>query len=135
MVKQNRLDNPNIPKCTWQTFAKKIKPYLLEQSNNHCSYCDIYFENRNASEVEHFKPRNQFPELEFNWENLFASCSPCNKQKEQDYKKYKNIHLPIQPDEPDYNFFKYFEMNFSTCEININDNLTINERKQAREYN
>ncbi len=45
MVKQNRAANPDISKSSWQTFAKKVKPFLLEQSQCHCSYCDIYFTN------------------------------------------------------------------------------------------
>ncbi len=131
MIKQNRNSNPNIPKCSWQTFAKKVKPYLLEQSNRHCSYCDIYFTNSDASEVEHYKPKNQFSKLEFEWKNLFASCSVCNKQKEKNYKKYQNNQLPIQPDEVDYDFYKYFELNFLTGELITNEDLKGNDMKRA----
>lgn len=133
MTKQNRNSNPEISACSWQTFAKKVKPYLLKQSQYHCSYCDIYFTNNDLSEVEHYKPKseNQYPELEFDWNNLFASCPTCNKQKEKDYKKYENTSLPIRPDENDYDFFKYFNINFLTGEISINENLKMADKSRA----
>ncbi len=131
MIKQNRTVNPEISKCSWQTFAKKVKPFLLKQSQYHCSYCDKYFINNDESEVEHYKPKAQYPELEFDWENLFASCPTCNKQKEKDYKKYENTPLPIRPDEENYSFFRYFAVDFSTGEIICNENLKEQDKIRA----
>ena len=131
MLQQNRNPNPDISKYAWQTFAKKVKPFLLEQSFFHCTYCDIFFENTDASEVEHYKPQNEYPELKFTWENLFAACSPCNKQKEKSYNQYINNALPIKPDEEQYDFFKYFEIEFLTGEIAANNELNRIEKQRA----
>ncbi len=132
MKEQNRDTNPSISACSWQTYAKKVKPYLLKQSNFHCSYCDLYFQNRNLCEADHYKPKNQFLELEFEWNNLFACCPICNKQKDDDYKKYQNSPLPIRPDEAGYSFFKYFRFNFLTGEIIINENLKMADKTRAK---
>lgn len=131
MIKQNRNPKPDISKSSWQTFAKKVKPHLLKQSSYHCSYCDMYFTSNDLNEADHYKPGRQFPELEFDWYNLFASCSPCNKQKGNDYKKYQKSELPIRPDETDYDFFKYFKINFLTGEIISNGNLNTADRIRA----
>jgi 5-methylcytosine-specific restriction endonuclease McrA len=42
-----------------------------------CMYC----EDSVADEVEHFKPKNFFPELVFEWANYLYACGPCNSGK------------------------------------------------------
>jgi hypothetical protein len=42
-----------------------------------CMYC----EDSVADEVEHFKPKDFYPELVFTWANYLYSCGPCNSGK------------------------------------------------------
>lgn len=126
MQKQKRTIDPRIKSKRWSTYAKIAKPLLLKMSNNHCSYCDLFFENRDNSEIDHLLPKKFFPQLEFDWTNLFAVCALCNKQKGNHYSK-----LLIRPDDVDYDFFTYFDYDFATGEIYPNINLSQYENSQA----
>jgi uncharacterized protein (TIGR02646 family) len=42
-----------------------------------CCYC----EDSLADEVEHFKPKDLYPEATFRWENYLYVCGPCNRPK------------------------------------------------------
>lgn len=42
-----------------------------------CMYC----EDSVADEVEHFKPKDLYPELVFVWKNYLYACGPCNGPK------------------------------------------------------
>ena len=42
-----------------------------------CMYC----EDSLAKQVEHFKPKDFYPELVFVWHNYLYSCGPCNVRK------------------------------------------------------
>ena len=41
----------------------------------------VYCEDSMADEVEHFRPKNLYPELVFDWSNYVYSCGPCNGSK------------------------------------------------------
>jgi len=42
-----------------------------------CNYC----EDSVADEIEHFRPKDLYPELAFSWENYLYACGPCNGPK------------------------------------------------------
>ena len=42
-----------------------------------CMYC----EDSMADEIEHFKPKDLYPEAVFLWPNLLYACGPCNGSK------------------------------------------------------
>src|SRR5688572_29158208 len=45
---------------------------LLRLTTTHCSYCDGYPLGATSREtIDHFRPKHQFPELSYVWENLF----------------------------------------------------------------
>ncbi len=46
-----------------------------------CMYC----EDAPADEVEHFKPRELYPELVFSWKNYLYSCGICNGPKNNQF--------------------------------------------------
>ena len=58
---------------------KKVKEKLLEMCNGsrRCMYC----EDSVADEVEHFQPKDLYPEVVFAWKNYFYACGPCNGPK------------------------------------------------------
>lgn len=47
-----------------------------------CMYC----EDSVADEVEHFKPKDLYPEDVFVWNNYFYACGPCNGPKNNKFK-------------------------------------------------
>jgi uncharacterized protein (TIGR02646 family) len=78
----------------------EIKTALLLMSNSKCAYCEckINVESK-YMEVEHYRPKKEFPDLVVTWENLLPACKRCNG-----YKSYANPEVErfIDPsiDEP-----------------------------------
>jgi hypothetical protein len=46
-----------------------------------CMYCESKVTQVYWGDVEHIKPKDVFPELEFDWDNLGFVCSRCNGEK------------------------------------------------------
>ena len=61
-----------------RTFAavRKELAYLCSGSRR-CMYC----EDSVADEVEHFRPKDLYPEVVFAWMNYLYACGPCNGRK------------------------------------------------------
>ncbi|TAE68128.1 MAG: hypothetical protein EAZ85_14490 [Bacteroidetes bacterium] len=56
---------------------------LQQDFKNKCYLCeDTDITN---IEIEHFKPKSNFPHLIFEWGNLFFSCGYCNSVKSNDF--------------------------------------------------
>ena len=47
-----------------------------------CMYC----EDSVADEVEHFKPKDLYPEVVFAWMNYLYACGPCNGPKNNQFR-------------------------------------------------
>ncbi len=45
----------------------------------------MYCEDSVADEVEHFKPKDFYPELVFSWDNYLYACGPCNGGKNNQF--------------------------------------------------
>ena len=53
---------------------------LLEEQSLLCAYCEREIEeDRNSSNIDHFKTRNLFPEETLNYHNLLVSCNSKGK--------------------------------------------------------
>lgn len=67
----------------WITNASN-KKRLIKDFHNCCAYCDdsdIYSGGSNNYHVEHFAPKDKFPELKYIYDNLLYSCPYCNISK------------------------------------------------------
>ena len=61
---------------------KSYKPVLRDEFNRQCIYCrQPEFFNLAGFGVEHYKPKEKFPELEWEYDNLFYACNCCNSRK------------------------------------------------------
>jgi uncharacterized protein (TIGR02646 family) len=45
-----------------------------------CMYC----EDSQGTDIEHFRPRRQYPEHAFDWSNYLLACSHCNSNQKRD---------------------------------------------------
>ena len=48
-----------------------------------CAYCLIHerdYQTHESFQIDHFKPRSRFPQLERTYSNLYYSCQLCNKR-------------------------------------------------------
>ena len=73
---KSRFDSLNSPRNA--TFAA-VRRKLAEMCDGErrCMYC----EDSAADEIEHFKPKNLYPEAAFVWPNYLYACGPCNGPK------------------------------------------------------
>ena len=67
---RNRSENSTF------TAVRKELTRLCSDSRR-CMYC----EDSVADEVEHFRPKNLYPEVVFAWMNYLYACGPCNGGK------------------------------------------------------
>jgi len=75
----SRAQNP-------QTYgnARQYKPFLRVDFQTRCAYCERpedYMGGEEAFEVEHFKPKSKFPQLDCVYTNLYYACRGCNAYK------------------------------------------------------
>jgi len=95
---------------------KKLIEELLKITNNHCAYTDKKID-KSIAEIDNFKPKSKFPELYDKWDNLFVVEPYINRLKSDKYDA-----KIIKPDEEDYEFDKYFEIDFENFFILPNQN-------------
>ena len=60
------------------------KKYLVKDFGHRCAYCndlDAYGGGYRAYHVEHFAPKEKFPALRFDYDNLLYACPWCNRAK------------------------------------------------------
>jgi uncharacterized protein (TIGR02646 family) len=60
---------------TFRLVREKL--HEMCSGSRRCHYC----EDSCADEVEHFKPKEIYPELTFVWENYLYACGACNRRK------------------------------------------------------
>lgn len=67
---------------------KTNKKYLAEDFKQRCAYCDDLdkmYSGKTSYSVEHFAPKEKFPQLKYTYDNLLYSCSYCNTSKSDDW--------------------------------------------------
>lgn len=62
---------------------REVKSVLTAmcRSSRRCMYC----EDSVADEVEHFQPKDLYPEVVFAWNNYLYACGPCNGPKNNQF--------------------------------------------------
>lgn len=81
--------NPTL-KPDWEAFSKTVLrkqtiSKLEDMYGGCCCYCESKIKNTSYPEIEHFKPKSDFPELCFDYDNLHFSCKRCNLAKWKNY--------------------------------------------------
>lgn len=65
--------------------SSEIKEVLKSDSHAKCIYCESKVDAVYFGDVEHIKPKDTYPELTFDWENLGYVCAQCNNRKSNTY--------------------------------------------------
>ncbi len=55
-----------------------IKNALEEMFHKKCAYCQSDISAVTYGQIEHFRPKSEYPDLTFEWSNLLFSCDLCN---------------------------------------------------------
>ena len=114
---------------SWQQYMNKkdlrdkLKNTLLEMTNYHCSYTDRLIQ-RDIAQIDWFKPKSKSDKLD--WNNLYIVYPVTNEIK---LDKYDD--LLIRPDSDEYEFEKFFDIDFETHKILISKNATTENQRRA----
>jgi uncharacterized protein (TIGR02646 family) len=80
-----------------------IKTTLLEMSSGKCSFCECKLKDEsNDLQVEHFHPKEKYPDEVLVWENLLPICASCNRTKRAHDTKVDQIIHPAKEDPRDH---------------------------------
>jgi uncharacterized protein (TIGR02646 family) len=70
-----------------------IKEALNAMHNDgKCAFCESLIKHVAYANIEHFRPKDIFPDLCFSWDNLLLACGICNGVQ------YKSSKFPLNPD-------------------------------------
>ncbi len=105
-----------------QGDRNKLLYELAGMTRHHCSYCDENLLGKQYM-IDHFRPKIKFPLQTFEWENLFLCCPKCDIAK--GIKFHEDL---LKPDQKDYEFDKYFMIDFSNG--NLLPNSEANKKNQ-----
>lgn len=107
----------------WMTNPTN-KKYLAIDFRNRCAYCDdldYLYGGKRSFAVEHFAPKDKFPELKFTYDNLLYACPYCNGAKGNDWpSKSSKINIVNDcgyVDPCSENYYKHLDRNEKTGEI------------------
>lgn len=94
----------NVGNKPQDSHWRKFFDELYIQFYGLCGYC----ERECLGEVDHFRPKNKYPELVYNWNNWILACHSCNLTKGQKWSGtgYVNPCATSRPARPE-NFFDF----------------------------
>ena len=58
-----------------------VRDGLIKSSHGKCAFCECKPSEGGNVEIEHFKPKSEYPEFTFEWDNFLPSCRKCNSSK------------------------------------------------------
>lgn len=128
-----RADDPSAefywPQRDGRSVLEPVRTALAAQTQDHCSYCDGFpIDSTGTREVDHFKPKQEYPGEAFSWPNLYLACGACNRSKLAEW----NEQL-IRPDEMGYRFERYFFVDGVTGELLPNPGASSADQARAGE--
>jgi uncharacterized protein (TIGR02646 family) len=104
-----------------------ILPELKRQFQEHCSFCDNYpISPPSIDTIEHFRPKTKYHREAYQWENLYYCCAFCQR------KGAGFDDALLRPDAEDYTFERYFRCDYTTGNIEVNEQATAEDQNRAR---
>lgn len=76
-------DIPDKEKKKLTSFYRNdaVREGLVKSSQGKCAFCECIPSEGGNIEIEHFKPKSEYPEFTFEWDNFLPSCRKCNGSK------------------------------------------------------
>lgn len=76
------------PELAVTQFWSRIRPQLRQDAevlyrtaHGKCAFCESVMAHVSAPHIEHYRPKQKFPDLVFAWNNWLLSCGRCNDTK------------------------------------------------------
>lgn len=145
-IKKSQISNPN-QSSSWAEIgdirSDLRKHILCNEQNNMCAYCEKkIISDRERSNIDHFKTRNTYPELTFEYSNLFVSCNNtyhCSSKKDNanlTREDFSNLISPLENDGNNFTFSRTGDIlganekaNFTKDTFELNQISLTEERK------
>jgi len=106
---------------------RKLLPLLRAQTQDHCSFCDHFpVAPPSLPTIEHFRSKTIYPLEAFRWANLFFCCMHCQQ------KGFPFSEAVLAPDDPGYEFDRYFRWDHTQGTLEVNENATLEDRARAQ---
>lgn len=79
----------------WRSLRERI----LRRDKYLCQDCKRYGRRRSAAEVHHIKPREEWPELQWDPNNLISLCNECHNKRhpEKGGARFENFSSDPRP--------------------------------------
>jgi uncharacterized protein (TIGR02646 family) len=112
---------------TWKSgLYSEMRNQLRLITKEHCTFCDGHPIGHISKEtIEHYFPKEQYPLISYDWDNLFYCCDKCQSEANK---------IPFQeslkPDNSTYQFDDYFYFDLGSGELKILENLA-NDKPEA----
>ena len=70
----------------WRGFRGKARDEVLSALQSMCSGLErcMYCEDSQGTDVDHFRPKVDYPDWTYRWENYTLACSRCNSNHKRD---------------------------------------------------
>lgn len=124
--KASILDDPgnaegDLLRGNWEAFRRiPFRDAHTGIFNASCGICCLCG-HANAGEVDHYLPKNRFPEYTIYTDNLIAACGRCNRKKASRFERrgggpaFIHPYLDQLPDEQ-----------FLVCDVRVTDTVLVN---------
>jgi uncharacterized protein (TIGR02646 family) len=107
---KNAQDKYN-PGKTAKHKINPVKQPLYDMFSGKCAFCERKVEI-SAGRIEHFRPKSQYVDLTFDWNNLLYACEVCNNAENKGNKfplDCDGSQLLIDPTDEDCDIYQYLE--------------------------
>ena len=119
----------------------EFRPILSSLSNNECWYCGRQCdtvvakpgeEKPRSPTVDHFRPRNKFPDLTYQWSNWVFSCHWCNHDRKKGCWPAGYGYVDPAAADPAERPEQYFDYDELTGMIIKRENLSETDKRKAK---
>jgi uncharacterized protein (TIGR02646 family) len=110
---------------------REIRSSLEQMQGTRCAYCEgnVY----SSGHIEHFRRKRHYPNLCFDWGNLFLACGSkkhCGHYKDRRSAKTYSPEDLVKPDVDDPDDYFYFH---STGEVRVRSGISPEKETKAKE--
>ena len=110
-TKVKNAQNKYNPGKNTKNRINPVKKPLYDMFSGKCAFCERKVEI-SAGRIEHFKPKSEYIDLTFDWNNFLYACEVCNNAENKGDKfplDCDGTPLLIDPTDEDCDIYQYLE--------------------------
>jgi len=131
IIKFKTNKSPNVWKDYNSEIKNNVKEFILKNEQQYfCAYCERKIYESVNSHIEHIKPRDLYPSLFQNYENIIISCNDKNSCGRAKGNTYAEEFINPVLENPSH----YLEFNLASGEIVPKDSEEISDNNKKAKY-